>query len=342
MNNEIKNLNNNYNKINMNKMNNQGKIFMAFGAGVDTNKVADFNKRFIGVGEFEIAGVNANAKAIAAFYGSELRDEPTYHGTFTKEDGKEVQTASIEFLLNTKEGSKFNGSHSLKTRLRFSLYKEYKYNRDNTKIACINQYGKCAYLSVDDLKNNKIADNMAWFATSAKDVRPAFKGEEELTEFLRAYINVPNKSYKNRETGMWEDIDDLSKAECRLEHVTDFFKGNSKEVRSTIAMRPDNSVLAVVGVKEVDTKIYQDIFNKLFMKARSSREALVMFEKKIEEVQGYGAFPNTVFSTEDLHVYEIEASNVEGLARDGVNPITNTADATVANTPSFDEEDLPF
>ncbi|MDQ9822852.1 hypothetical protein RFZ44_05690, partial [Acinetobacter sp. 163] len=72
-------------------------------------------------------------------------------------------------------------------------------------------------------------------------------GEEELTKFIKAYLNIPNvMKYVNN---TWVMVDNPEDCEARLEHIEDYFKGNFKELREVIALQPNNRVKVLFGVK---------------------------------------------------------------------------------------------
>ncbi|MCF0230142.1 MAG: hypothetical protein HUJ76_10700, partial [Parasporobacterium sp.] len=151
-----------------------------------------------------------------------------------------------------------------------------------------------------------------------------YVGEEDLTNFLRNYLNIGNvQDYKN---GTWVMKSNPEEYECRLEHITDYFSGKFGEVKDAIALMPANKVKLLYGIRTTDEgKMYQDVYTSMVL--RNNSTAFDRLEKDVKERKSNGAYPNTVFEVCELKEYVVEATTFEPapaasdpFASDGASP----------------------
>jgi hypothetical protein len=109
----------------------------------------------------------------------------------------------------------------------------------------INLAGRTTWAdSVEKVSGNP---KMDWFNT--KDLRPLLQGEETITRFLAAFMNVDMRA------------DDV---ECRVEDFKKILKGNVKELRDLTNSWKDNAVQLLLGTKDEDRGTFQDFFKDFF------------------------------------------------------------------------------
>jgi hypothetical protein len=191
------------------------------------------------------------------------------------------------------------------SKVSFFLKRDARYNRDATKIQVINKYGETTWLPVENAKAGTVPENLSWFEPA--DFRPAYIGEEELTNFIKAYLNIPNKSYRKKD-GTVVDIKDKSEAEARLDNIENYFKGDFSELRNVIALQPKNKVKCMFGVKTTDeNKQYQAVYTQKFLKNNVTDYSKL--DEELQERKANGAYPDTEFSVCDLKEYGVEATN---------------------------------
>ena len=100
-------------------------------------------------------------------------------------------------------------------------------------------------------------------------------------------------------------------------------------------MAPNNFMRVLVGVKNVEGKEYQDVFNRRFQKKGNTR--IEEFAKVLDEAKGYGAYANTEFKVcKGLVEYEVEATDFSSNTGFGMPETTSM--------PGMEESDsdLPF
>ena len=286
----------------MEKNKKSGNVFFAFGGGRESSDGVVFPK-YIGVGSFKVLAVNPSKDEAEAIYGRELEKEPEYTSTDEKTGTAQIR---IEFIVQTIPEK--NNGIELITKVPFFLKNEARMNKDNTKVQVINKYGETTWVTIEDAQNKVVPESVAsWFEGP---YRPACVGEEELTSFLKIYMNIPNKSYKKK-NGEVVVLENLSDAEARLDNIVSYFTGNVREVKELVKIQPNNRVQLVIGVKTTDdNKQYQDVFTKMPMRSNLTDYSKV--DAAIKEAKDNGMYSKTEFSIAPLAEYKVEATSFSG------------------------------
>jgi len=288
---------------------------MAFGKANESVEGVPF-KKYIGIAPVFVLAVNPTKVELEKLYNTTLEKDLEYIG-MSKQGDIEIPYAKVDFIVKT-DPEKSNGIE-LSTKVTFFLNKDWRYNKDRTKIQVINKYGESTWLSIEDAKNKTIPESLSWFDPA--DFRPAYVGEEELTGFLKAYLNIPAKSYRDKK-GVMHELPNPADAEARLENIENYFKGDFKELQGIPALMPNNKVKVMFGVKTTDdNKQYQAVYTKKFLK-----NVITDFSKIDEEMmkgKEAGANPNTEFLACDLKEYGVEATSFTA-------PTSGTASETEA------------
>ena len=283
-------------------------VMMAFGKAQESKEAAEI-KRFTGVGSVFVVGVNPNKSELEKLYERELDKDPEY---VTEKDG--VVSARIDFIVRTDTAAKCNNGIELLTKVSMFIRKEYRFNKDKTKVQVIDKYGRTAWVTKEQAKNHEIpVYSNGKPANIDKDYRPAYVGEEDITNFLKLFLGIPNveKWVKNEETGRREVVglvDNPEDCECRLENIEDYFKGKFNEIKDAINLMPNNKIKVLFGVRTTDEgKQYQAVYTRKFLS-----NAVSVYDKLSEDVQSAkdnGAYPNTEFVIADLQEYTVQATN---------------------------------
>ena len=288
-------------------MENKNFSFMAFGK-TQVSKEATEIKRYTGVGSVFVVGVNPNKAELEKLYDRELDKDPEY---LTEKDG--VTSARIDFIIKTDPTAKCNNGIELLTKFSMFIRNEYRFNKDKTKVQVIDKYGRTAWVTKEQAKAHEIPVYKNGPANIDKDYRPAYVGEEDLTNFLKLFLGISNveKWVKNEATGRREVVglvDNPQDCECRLENIEDYFKGKFNEIKGAINLMPNNKIKVLFGVRTTDEgKQYQDVYTRKFLSNTVS-----VYDKLAEDVQtnkDNGAYPNTEFVVADLQEYTVQATN---------------------------------
>ena len=295
-------------------MENKNFSFMAFGKA-QVSKEATEIKRYTGVGSVFVVGVNPNKAELEKLYDRELDKDPEY---LTEKNG--VTSARIDFIIKTDPTAKCNNGIELLTKFSMFIRNEYRFNKDKTKVQVIDKYGRTAWVTKEQAKNHEIPVYKNGPANIDKDYRPAYVGEEDITNFLKLFLGISNveKWVKNEATGRREVVglvDNPQDCECRLENIEDYFKGKFNEIKDAINLMPNNKIKVLFGVRTTDEgKQYQDVYTRKFLS-----NAVSVYDKLSEDVQSAkdnGAYPNTEFVIADLQEYTVQATNFNNTNND--------------------------
>ena len=250
--------------------------------------------------------VNPDKETLEKLYNTTINDGPSYLSEVEvgpEGDKHTVPQVRIDFIVQT-DPKKCNGI-DMKTKIPFFITREVRYNRDRSKVQVINKYGETTWLPIENAKSGTIPSNLNWFEPA--DFRPAYIGEEDLTGFLKAYLNIPNKSYR-KASGEVVEIPNKADAEARLDKIDNYFKGDYSELREAISLQPKNRVKGLFGVRTTeDGKQYQAVYTQKFLK--NSVTDYSRLDAELQERKAAGAYPTTEFEVCDLKEYTVESTD---------------------------------
>lgn len=285
----------------MRKNNKIGILAMAFATGKQS--VDREIKRYMGIAPVYVLSVNPNKAELSKLFNTDIKEEPVYITT-QEVEGKQIKNLRVEFIVKT-DPNVSNGIEFI-TRIPLFIRGEYYYNKDKTKVQIIDKYARTAWATIEEVKNKAIPMYASGPANIDQDYRPAYRGEEELTNFIKAYLNIDDvMRYVDNK---WVMTDNPELCEARLNNIPELFKGNFTEIREAIALQPTNKVKVMFGVKTNENNAqYQAVFNRLFLK-NSSRNYNRM-ERELKTAKDNGAYADTQFLVGELREAKIEATN---------------------------------
>lgn len=304
---------------------NKNFVFMAFAKGqVSTDAVVA--PKYIGVAPVFVLAVNPNKAKLEEIYGRTLEEEPTYV-TETKpdENGKVYPSVRINFIVKT-DAEKVNGI-DFTTGVSFFVQKRYRQGSQSGKYQIIDKYGRTAWATKAEIEAKQIPTYSNGPANIDADYRPCYVGEEELTNFLKNYMNIPNvQAYVN---GAWVANEKVNPADCeaRLEKIDEYFKGNFKELSEIISCQPNNKVKVLFGVRtSEDNKQYQSVYTQMTLKNSASDYSRL--DADLQQRKQNGAYTTTEFEVCDLKEYTVEASNLAAPTAGEALPFESTGEAS--------------
>jgi hypothetical protein len=290
---------------------------MAISNGVETKETQGGARLVTGLTPLMVVAVNPSKKELEAIYGRDLEKEPEYISA----DEQGVKKLRVDFIVKTVVNNKLGCDEEIITKVPFFLEDKPAYTSDGSKIYMLNLYGENACIPVEDAKKNTVPENMAWYNTTK--MRPAYRGEIELVGFLKQYLGIPNRQFKDKV------IPDVTKAEIQLEKIKNYFSGDIKEFISVVNLRKaTNIVLLAGGIRTTDdNKQYQAWYLKKPLKYGTTN--LDYVKRDIAERQSQ---MNVDFGPADLkfRIYNNEPTIFDG----SVKPIEIDDDpfAAVMNT----------
>ncbi len=192
--------------------------------------------KFIGVFKGKVMAVNPSKEELGKLLGVELENEYSYIGETP--EGQRKLTLSI-WSQDTDGGRMFN------TRF-YMIEKERESQKNPGSFQYINDVGACNWQSDEN--------NLPQWFTSDRTYRKAYVGEEEVHEFMRAWLN--KLDFRNPTTHVLLDSKKM-------------FSGDVSELRDAISSFKDEGLCQLACVREVikdgEVKHYQAVYNKKFL-----------------------------------------------------------------------------
>lgn len=299
---------------------------MAIARGNESKEAQEF-KRYIGVAPVFIKAVNPDKTQHEALFNTTLEEAPNYLGTI-EVDGNDVQNARIQVVLQP-DVEKIGFEMPLITMAMF-IQNRSRVGANSGKTQVIDKYGRTAWASPEELASHAIPVYSNGPADIDKDYRPAYVGEEELMEFVKAYLCIPSVTVwdNNLKKMVPNPKVKPEECECRFDNLDKIFKGDFSEIKDALGFQPTNKVKVLLGVRTdaESGRLYQAVYTRKFL--RNAATNYSSLDKEVQEMinnaMANGRTLNTEYQVAPVHEYSVEATNFT---------------ATDANTPSGD---MPF
>lgn len=262
------------------------------------------SEKLIGVGSINVLAVNPN-NAKLRFYGwniPETQEEPKY--VVVDNDGR--KSARIRFLVQVQDIKE-----KPVVAMDFWVRPEVSLNKDNTKCKIIDEYGRTAWGTKDEIKEHKVPEYPNGPANISKNYKLCHIGEEELVNFLMKYLNVtPLQVYKDN---AWVTSSDPGK--LTIDNWQAICDGNVKELIEYVSLMPDNKVKVAFGIRtSEDNKSYQTFLNTRYFsnwsKVDSSGE-YAQAKKAIEKFYQDRPSAPVTFSAAPVKRWSVQATEVK-------------------------------
>lgn len=330
---------------------------MAIKANASSQGATEF-KRFVGIGSFRVLGVNPNKEELEKFYGRTIEKEPEYlkDKVDEKDGNKPYKQLRVCFMVQADDPANIPAENKatrecnaaltepLKTTVSFFIDSRYCYNGDKSKVQVIDKYGRTAWVPIEQCKNHQIPVYSNGPAKIDAGYRPAFRGEEELTEFIDNYLNITPIETYNKNTGQWITNPHPEDCEGWLENIKDFFTGNVSTLKEYCGYMPNNCVKLLLGVEPDDQgRLNNNIYTRLT--ARNGSKSYTRFKDKIDGDKAYaesnGRSFNAIYSNDPIGVISEIKEYKENVTESNLNnaPVSQDPFAAAAALP---EDDLPF
>lgn len=296
---------------------NHNYSFLVIGKTKESSEAADI-KRYIGIGSSYVRAVNPTKTELDSLMGYESQNEPEYTGS--DDSGN---WARVTFIVET-DPKQCDGI-DIKNRVMFTLYNAPAYNRDQTKVQVIDDYGNSTWANVEDAKaGKKLLSANGNPIRIADKYRMACRGEVDLVAFLKAYLVVDDAfSYVN---GSWVLKSNAEECKFGLEHIKDFFKGDFSEVKEAINLQPNNKVKLLYGIRTTDEgRQYQAIAtrNDFVLRNSATNRAYEHLEKQLLNAKQAGSYATTEFKVQPLQEFTVQPTDLS-------TPVEQTSDSSDA------------
>lgn len=213
-------------------------------------------RKFIGVASLNIVAINPN-NATLKKYGWHIQDgaeEPVY--TFVQsKNGKSVRSCRLRFLCQIMD---FDEKPIV--ALDFWCRESHSSNKDNTKFKIIDQFGRTAWATRDEIKDKKIPQYSTGQANISTHYTVCHEGEEELVAFLFKYLNITPFQVFDRRANAF--VNTKNPGKLTIDNWAQLCLGNTSEIKGYVAMQPENRVKVILGIRTTeDNKTYQTFLN---------------------------------------------------------------------------------
>ena len=321
-------------------------LFMAFSKGKMSTDGVSFPV-YTGLGSVGVMTINPDRNKYNEIIGSTGTDPIVYVKDMTINDKK---YPSVRISILTKVFPEANNGISAIIPISFFLVKMFEMNKDGSKVKVMDEYGRTAWVTKDELKTHAIPVYKNGPARISNNYRPIYRGEENITMFLKAFTCVEDIDFYNSNTSMWEENKNKDNCLCRLDKVADYFKGDISEFVGYVNDHPENKLKILFGVRHSDdNKTYQDFYNRSFM--RNSQTSLKRLTDEVKKAQEAKSYPNTTFTFATLTEFKEEikptnlnvahpASNIQEAA-DDVFSNAQPATTSTGNAGEDTGEDMP-
>lgn len=295
---------------------------MAIAKGNKTEEVQDF-KRYIGVSSMFVKGVNPNKSEHEALFGTELDEAPVYVTDVTDSDGNTFKSARVQVVLqmakdkyssDTELLEDFNNLDSTKISMALFVQNRPRVGATSGKTQVIDKYGRTAWATAEELTTHAIPVYKNGPADIDKAYRPAYVGEEELVQFIKVFLGIPDVT-------VWDD--NLKKrvpntkvkpeeCECMLESIENIFKGDFSEIKSAIGLMPTNRIKVLLGVRtDTETgRLYQTVYTRKFLnnRVRNYNSLDKEVQEMVQNAASSGRAMTTEYQVVPVHEYSVEAT----------------------------------
>ena len=290
---------------------------MGFSRGAQSTESGE-RKLYTGVGSFFVKGLNLNKKELGEIFGSERDEEPKYLGERTIEGVGTFPQARIDIVIAT-DPDKCGGIE--KTFIvPFFVTKRIIKGSQSGKTQIIDKYGRTQWVTDEELASHAIpvSSKTGLPLNIDADYRPIYDGEENLTNFFKAFLNVP-------EVDKWKDgkivgqIDNPADAEARIPDMDALFKGDFSMLKEFLTYQPNNKFKLLLGVRTTDdNKQYQAFFTEMPMK--NGINNFDRLEKTLIERKANGAYSTTEFEVCELKEFTNTPSSIPAAPTTGAAP----------------------
>lgn len=214
-------------------------------------------KKYIGVASVKVLSINPNNETLRKWGWpiAEGAPEPEYIKQKQDENGNVYQLTRIRFLVQIQD-----------LEDKPVIYMDYMcrpdiaLNKDGSKCEIIDQYGRSAWATKEEVKGGKIPQYANGPARIALPYKISHRGEKEIIAFLFKLLNITPLEVYDRTKGAY--VRSTNPGRLSIDNWGAICNGNVRELAEYIALRPDNCVKVVLGIQTTpDNRTYQAFLN---------------------------------------------------------------------------------
>lgn len=217
------------------------------------------NKKFIGVGTCKVVAVNPNNEALRKL-GFEIPDDYEEFEYVSKVQYKdtEVQQLTLRFLVKVDE------LPDTILPLTFKIKNAVRTNNDGTKAQIIDDYGRSAWGTIEDVKAGKIpVYSSGKPASICEGYRKCRPGEADLILFLRSLLGARSYERYDSDSGSW--VKNENPTALTIDDWKKLMSGDVSEINDMLALRPDAAIRIIFGVNMNDEGVFQTFYKDAYL-----------------------------------------------------------------------------
>lgn len=284
---------------------------MAISKG-NASKEAQKFKRYIGVCPVFVKAVNPNKAEHEKLFNTTLEEAPVYVQDKEDAEGNSYKNVRISVVL-APDVEKIGFEMPLVTMPLF-VTNQKQHGANSGKYQIVDKYGRFAWATETEISAKEIPTySNGKKADISNEYRIAYVGEEDLTNFIRAFLCIPTITKWDNDNKCMVPNTDVKpeECECRLE-VESFerlFKGDFSEIKDILGFQPTNKVKVCLGVRTDANsgRLFQSVYTKKFMSNASTNYNSL--DKLLQADAAYASEHNKVLSTEysaeAVHEYSV-------------------------------------
>lgn len=292
------------------------------------------SKKFIGVGTCNVVSVNPNNEGMRQL-GFEIPDDYEEFEYVSKVQYKdtEVQQLTLRFLVKIDE------LPDTILPLTFKIKNVVRTNADGTKAQIIDDYGRSAWGTIDEIKAGKIpVYSSGKPASICENYRKCRPGEADLILFLRSLLGARAYERYDVDSGSW--IPNENPTMLVIDDWKKLMSGDVSEINEMLALRPYAKIRVIFGVNMNDEGMFQTFYKDAYLGEWHKIDLLsgnYIYAKKL--IDKYNTIDGTSrFGAYPIHEYVNEKAKKSEESSDFATP---KYENSMFDTSSHDD-DLPF
>lgn len=284
---------------------------MAISKGSASKEAQEF-KRYIGVCPVFVKAVNPNKAEHEKLFNTTLEEAPVYVQDKEDAEGKAYKNVRISVVL-MPDVEKIGFEMPLVTMPLF-VTNQKQFGANSGKYQVVDKYGRFAWATEAEISAKEIPTySNGKKADISNDYRIAYVGEEDLTNFIKAFLCIPGITKWNNDEKCMVPNNDVKPEECEcrleLESFEKLFKGDFSEIKDILGLQPNNKVKVCLGVRTDANsgRLYQSVYTKRFISNAATNYTGLdkLLQQDIAYAQEHGKTLSTEYSADTVHEYSV-------------------------------------
>lgn len=294
---------------------------MAISKGNVSKEAQEF-KRYIGVCPVFVKAVNPNKAEHEKLFNTTLEEAPVYVQDKEDANGNSYKNVRISVVMQP-DIEKIGFEMPIVTMPLF-VTNQKQFGAKSGKYKVVDKYGRFTWATESEIQSkttptytDKETGETKKFDIDMTSARISYVGEEELTDFIRTFLCIPEITKWDNDKKCMVPNNDAKpeECECRLE-VESFeklFKGDFSEIKEILGFQPNNKIKVCLGVRTDANsgKLFQSVYTKKFMSNASTNYNRLdkMLQADVEYAAKNNKVLNTEYSAEAVYEYSVTPTN---------------------------------